>query len=143
MEFLYSFTWQTHWPHMSWSWTLFRHNWNVWNVKRYNQNYALGCLIWQIYVRWIVTEKRNCGLGEPVSGLLQKKQWKKMIRTWTMGCGNRKRRNNTASEESAGVGWWPYMGSRESGEVQEELGDEANTAAVKEITKSDYKGLRK
>lgn len=34
------------------------------------------------------------------------------------------------------------MGSRETGEVKFELEDEKNNATMKEIAKSDYKGLR-
>lgn len=35
------------------------------------------------------------------------------------------------------------MGSREARKVKYELGDEENNATMKEIAKSDYKGLRK
>lgn len=66
-----------------------------------------------------------------------------MVRTWAKGCGNMNRKNNIAGEESTGLDWWPYMGNRKAGEVKFELGDEKNNATMKEIAKSDYRGLRK
>lgn len=35
------------------------------------------------------------------------------------------------------------MGNRKAGKVKFELGDEKNNATMKEIAKSDYRGLRK
>lgn len=66
-----------------------------------------------------------------------------MIRTWPIGCGNKNRKNGIASEDSAGFGWRPCMGSRESGGAKYELGDEETAAAVKETANSDCKCLRK